>query len=83
MKKLLVLFNIMFISLLFGCISDDSSRNIKSISVKELPYKVSYVVDEQIDLEGLVIEAQYDDNSTYILGIVCPLNRLKYKHREV
>lgn len=67
MKKLLVLFNIMFISLLFGCISDDSSRNIKSISVKELPYKVSYAVDEQINLEGLVIEAQYDDNSTYIL----------------
>ncbi len=30
-----------------------------------------------------ILFAIKQDNSTYILGIVCPLNRLKYKYREV
>ena len=30
-----------------------------------------------------ILFAIKQDNSTYILGIVKPLNRLKYKHREV
>ena len=44
-----------------------NSKSLTGITVTTKPTKTSYVVDENIDLTGLVVKATYDNNTTTII----------------
>ena len=52
-------------------------------AIKKLCFFAIIPILKHIIFDYNILFAIKQDNSTYILGIVRPLNRLKYKHREV
>lgn len=64
MKKLIFIFLIFFSFLLIGC---NKPIEIEKIFIKQLPNKIEYTIDEQLDLDGLVVEAFYSDNTKKVI----------------
>jgi len=66
MKKGLIIIYILLLSLLIGC-KQSNNIKIKDINIVQLPYKLEYNLNETLDLNGLIIELIYDNNTTKII----------------
>ena len=95
MKKVISIILLSLILCLFGCKNSENNDNNKVIleylNIVNLPEKLEYFKEEELDLSGLIVEGKYNDGSTKIIedynvitdDFICGENYIKIEYLGV
>lgn len=95
MKKVISIILLSLILCLFGCNNSENNDNNKVIleylNIVNLPEKLEYFKEEELDLSGLIVEGKYNDGSTKIIedynvitdDFICGENYIKIEYLGV